>query len=547
MEKLIDLGELAEVCAERRGKFKGIGPISLASETWAKILDQYQQISQSDSASVIGDHTIQITTSNGKAVWISVQELPQCWAIIPYYLAIREYEKATNRIAEISGVLRTASIWSELPATKWDLLSQSEDGRKIKAAIMEALPDEDQRDLYTKFLSNPTWSGVNKKLNRLDWASSAVTVTGNWLANAADRRSVLVAAISQLPEISTELSSAFESSDSKGSSELISIENPDTRSGELTAGENKLFYGPPGAGKSYKVDAESKGAITVRTVFHPDTQYSDFVGTLKPALEDSSSGHQITYGFSPGPFASALVAAVNNADKRVVLIIEELNRAQAAAVFGELFLLLDRKPNGESTYDCDFPTAEFANWYNRNVRAEVSSKKMRIPANLSIFATMNSADFGVFPLDTAFRRRWHSEYVPIDYSSGPEGTIELSTVSGNASVPWRAFAEGLNKFLLQEYDVPEDRLVGPWFVTDNELVANKLPGKLLIYLWDDLLRHEQRSKLFSDLIGSYGELHSRNDRGEVVFGRKFVSFLEDYMVRGTSRSDAEPATEQNSE
>jgi 5-methylcytosine-specific restriction endonuclease McrBC GTP-binding regulatory subunit McrB len=85
------------------------------------------------------------------------------------------------------------------------------------------------------------------------------------------------------------------------------------------------------------------------------------------------------------------MAALNNSERRVVIVIEELNRAQAAAVFGELFLLLDRNPSGESTYDCDFPTAEFASWYVRNARVAVDSIKMRIPANLSIFATMNSA------------------------------------------------------------------------------------------------------------------------------------------------------------
>jgi hypothetical protein len=294
MEHLTDLREVAAICADRLGKFNEIGPISLGSGTWEKVLDEYRRISQSDHASMIGGHSIRITTNNGKAVWISVQELPQCWAIIPYYQTLREYERTTNIIARVSRVPRNTAIWTELPSEKWDTLSESEDGRKIVDAIGKVLTNEAQRQLYTRFLSDPEWSGVNKKLNRLDWVSAAVTVTGNWLANAADRRSVLVAAIAELPEIPSELSAAFERANSKTSNDEGSIEKPKKGSGAPPVGENKLFYGPPGAGKSYKVDSETKDAIVVRTVFHPDTQYSDFVGTLKPVLDDNGSGNQVT-------------------------------------------------------------------------------------------------------------------------------------------------------------------------------------------------------------------------------------------------------------
>ena len=113
-------------------------------------------------------------------------------------------------------------------------------------------------------------------------------------------------------------------------------------------GENILFYGAPGTGKSDAIGKRIGNSPNVTTVFHPDMQNSDFIGALKPAVD----GENVTYKFSPGPFAKALRSAYNKPEQNVYLVIEELNRAPAMAVFGELFQLLDREDNGESTYEC---------------------------------------------------------------------------------------------------------------------------------------------------------------------------------------------------
>lgn len=282
----------------------------------------------------------------------------------------------------------------------------------------------------------------------------------------------------------------------------------------LTGGENIIFYGAPGTGKTHTVDAMVDGKLCVRTVFHPDMQNSDFVGALKPVMQED----RVTYSFSPGPFALALRNALAQPDRENYLVIEELNRAPAAAVFGDLFLLLDRDGNGAGKYDVDFPTPEFKAWLSTSLDREVN--RVSLPSNLWLLATMNSADQGVYPIDTAFRRRWRQEYVPIDYSAAPSGVLDIVLGDGSTqSVPWHVFAKTVNEHLTEQLDVAEDRLLGPWFVTAEDLARSSLiPGKVLIYLWDDLLRHHGREKVFDvSAVKTFGEVSARVLTSQRVF------------------------------
>lgn len=320
----------------------------------------------------------------------------------------------------------------------------------------------------------------------------------------------LKAAIKLLKEISTADKAAHKS------------DHHTAEADRLTGGNNTIYYGAPGTGKSHTVDKLSKNDEVIRTVFHPDVQNSDFVGTLKPVRE----GGDISYRFSPGPFSIALVEAMNNPDKKVWLVIEELNRAPAAAVFGDLFLLLDREENGTGEYDVNCPNEEFARWFEEQTGDKTG--KIRLPSNLWIAATMNSADQGVYPLDTAFRRRWIQKYIRINYDAGPNGSIGVMQDEGYENVlEWRAFVKALNEHLTDELSIAEDRLVGPWFVKESELGDDgALPGKVLIYLWDDLLRHHGREAIFNTArVKTYGDLSSRVDDGKPVFSDSFLARL----------------------
>ena len=295
--------------------------------------------------------------------------------------------------------------------------------------------------------------------------------------------------------------------------------NPDA----VTGAENLIFYGAPGTGKTHAVNERVGDKHSIRTVFHPDLQNSDFVGALKPVTRDGD----VTYEFSPGPFARALRAAILRPNEEVYLIIEELNRAPAAAVFGDLFLLLDRDSTGLGRYDADFPTDEFKAWLRAECGQEI--EKLRLPANLWLLATMNSADQGVFPLDTAFRRRWKQQYINIDYAISPAGNFNIVKVDGNqAPIAWSNFARILNDYLTDHLSIAEDRLLGPWFVSDVELAASELvSGKVLIYLWDDLLRHHGRDIIFNTAaVKTYGALSHRVSRSETIFAAGFLGALD---------------------
>lgn len=282
-------------------------------------------------------------------------------------------------------------------------------------------------------------------------------------------------------------------------------------------GCNRIIYGAPGTGKSYLIEKTTDEKLIVRTVFHPETQYSDFVGCLKPVME----ADRVAYRFRPGAFTEALVKAVTNPNQVHTLIIEEINRAPAAAVFGEIFQLLDRKPDGRSCYEIDISDPDLLNYLNKNTGGYFSSGKLWIPSNLSLLATMNSSDQAVMPLDTAFKRRWSFEYVQLNFDSAPSQLLKLQTSQGLFAITWGDFANNVLNPLLKDFSVPEDRLIGPFFLNETELKdwESALRGKLFVYLWDDVLRHkvQERARLFASDFRTFGELYNSFPR-EPVFG-----------------------------
>lgn len=293
----------------------------------------------------------------------------------------------------------------------------------------------------------------------------------------------------------------------------------------LAGGENVIFYGAPGTGKSNRVEniVRDAGKEPIRTVFHPDLQNSDFFGCLKPRMK----GKNVRYEFAPGPFMEALSEAYETPGEPVYLVIEELNRAAAAAVFGDLFLLLDRDDAGAGEYSVSFPSPESRAWFEG--KTETVQTRIKLPSNLFIYATMNSADQGVYPIDTAFRRRWRQEYLPINPKFGPDGEIAYVDAAGDQhTMEWRAFVGLLNDHLLSNrvLAIAEDRLLGQWFVKEKELDGASIPQKVLLYLWDDLLRHEGRDHIFNtEKIKTYGALDKATVADSRILSDSFLDVL----------------------
>ena len=278
---------------------------------------------------------------------------------------------------------------------------------------------------------------------------------------------------------------------------------------------NMIYFGAPGTGKSYCLNAEKNQLISYctdnyeRVTFHPDYTYANFVGTYKPVTD----GKDITYKYVPGPFTRILVKALKNPSEPFILIIEEINRANVAAVFGEVFQLLDRE-NYESQYLINV-SEDMKNYLRNELKYHKcyygnglgdNFDKIKIPSNMFIWATMNSADQGVFPMDTAFKRRWDFEYLGID--DGEEKIENLKFKLNGKEYSWNRLRRAINKVLVQEYNINEDKLLGPFFAftkyIDEDIPSIEIPtdnfidvfkNKIIMYLFEDVAR-SRRNELF---------------------------------------------------
>ena len=282
---------------------------------------------------------------------------------------------------------------------------------------------------------------------------------------------------------------------------------------------NRIVFGAPGTGKSYKLKTDSEqlkknfNGKYERVTFHPDYTYSQFVGTYKPVMAED--GEKIKYEYVPGPFIrvlkDALSGAISKDNKPYLLIIEEINRAKVAAVFGEVFQLLDRDDEGVSEYEIH-ATEDMKRYFVSEIGGVLSDyDSIRIPNNMYIWATMNSADQGVFPMDTAFKRRWSFEYIGINESQEKmsDGNIVLGKETHAVEISWNKLRKTINDLLAMEYKVNEDKLMGPFFlgkkVTESDENGNiKNPetfikmfkSKVIMYLYEDAAK-QHKHKLFS--------------------------------------------------
>lgn len=310
---------------------------------------------------------------------------------------------------------------------------------------------------------------------------------------------------------------------------------------------NRIYFGAPGTGKSYTLNQEKDkllvdGGEYERVTFHPDYSYANFVGTYKPIpCKDCEGKDAITYSYVPGPFMRIYVKALKNSrtdvPKPFLLIIEEINRANVAAVFGDVFQLLDRGDDEVSEYPIQ--ASEDIKKYlaqPENLGGSPDDySEIRIPDNMFIWATMNSADQGVFPMDTAFKRRWDFTYLGIDDSeAGIVGKkVELGEGEYRRVVEWNVLRKAINSELLT-YKVNEDKLMGPYFISKKNLpegdtfdpkeFTRVFKNKVLMYLFDDAAK-QKRPSLFAGCKDENKNLYSQicrefDTKGVLIFCTK---------------------------
>ena len=322
------------------------------------------------------------------------------------------------------------------------------------------------------------------------------------------------------------------------------------------AGLQQIYYGAPGTGKSKAIKDLTFGEDVIRTTFHPDSDYASFVGTYKPITEEVDlrdcygkkviddeteevvKEERIAYKFIPQAFLEAYVKAWKKlgSGKKQYLIIEEINRGNCAQIFGDLFQLLDRNEYGFSDYpivaDKDmqkFLEKEFEGWEITNkdkinqlygeanmVSLIMKGERLVLPSNLYIWATMNTSDQSLFPIDSAFKRRWDWKYVPIREGRDKETNAKLNWYinTGDRQYDWWSFVSQVNK-LIGSLTNSEDKKLGYFFCKADygEINTNLFVSKVIFYLWNDV---------FKDY--GFDDKDFQNEEGKIL---SFDRFYED--------------------
>lgn len=272
--------------------------------------------------------------------------------------------------------------------------------------------------------------------------------------------------------------------------------------------KNIIFYGAPGTGKSHKVKelVQGKEERTLRVTFHPEYDYSSFVGGYKPTMD----GNDIRYEFVPQAFINIYMNAWNDLALGDVqdyyLIIEEINRGNCAEIFGDVFQLLDRS----SDYDIT-PSKELKEFLMDekkgllNIEYGLKGGKLQLPPNLNILATMNTSDQSLFPMDSAFKRRWDWEYIPINYvfSEDNQSSKFRVRISENESFSWLSFIKSVNEYVKQNDNLGMDKCIGNYFIkpVDEYIELDTFINKVIFYLWNDVFKDEaEEQSIFKNKV-----------------------------------------------
>ena len=307
----------------------------------------------------------------------------------------------------------------------------------------------------------------------------------------------------------TRVNSYLDLNPKKTNIEILQVENIDIEEHFPLNSINKIFYGAPGTGKSHKVKELVKGKEerTERVTFHPEYDYASFVGGYKPTME----GKDIRYEFVPQSFTKIYCDAWNSLslgeNLDFYLVIEEINRGNCAEIFGDIFQLLDRN----SDYDIS-PSKELKEFLLDEKKGlfhkefGLKGDKLKLPPNLNILATMNTSDQSLFPMDSAFKRRWDWEYIPINYDpvyidfnkeEKENKSFSYIITDNNLSFKWIEFIYSINNNWIKTNDnLGMDKCLGNYFIKseDSKISIDSFINKVVFYLWNDVFKDEDEEK-----------------------------------------------------
>ncbi|QZX49406.1 AAA family ATPase [Mycoplasma sp. E35C] len=319
--------------------------------------------------------------------------------------------------------------------------------------------------------------------------------------------------------------------------------------------KNKIYYGVPGCGKSHKVYEEIKKeeAFHLRTVFHPDYSNADFIGQIMPTVDDNGN---IKYSFKPGPFSLALEEAYKKPNEDIFFVIEEINRGNAASIFGDVFQLLDRDDEGVSKY----PIINLD--IQKYLESKIENQKFEqifIPKNLILVATMNTSDQNVFALDNAFKRRWNFIKIDNDIQNNENHPYKDWYVPGlDEPTTWKEFVVVINKIITKHQKdnlfLSEDKMIGQYFVDKNLLIESEeelknnnktlnekaqfFANKVIMYLWEDVFKMD-REAIFNSDYNSLDELIKDFCNKKMIFNQNFKTKIEEFRNQESKQTFSE--------
>lgn len=579
MEELLDLGvlkaSLSELIAhsnmddcvlpdEFKAKFRSFGEYKI---------EQYNL------------YTLQVSSRKSLLV------IPNQWVYIAacccqYYIELMKYKNKLEALGFTNDMYEACH-----PSKDNGDISEDQKTKEIckeKAEYYLENYDGADKEFLVNFLWNYEYWGGGKNIKRSnDFTDSPVLN----IANTINASSSLIGAIVKGLANQDCLNLLLESEEWKSFEGSSASSNAPKKTSESKFPLQQIFYGAPGTGKSHAINELTAGKDVIRTTFHPDTDYSTFVGAYKPTTKSvpvttvigtnavpvmyngkEMMEDKIVYEYVSQAFLQAYVAAwrkycdVQEGEEPVdeFLIIEEINRGNCAQIFGDLFQLLDRGDEGFSEYpikadsdmkkllEKEFEGLEIKNKEginalfkgDKDIVAEVlAGDVLLLPNNLYIWATMNTSDQSLFPIDSAFKRRWDWNYVPIS-DAGKKWMIEVN----GAQYDWWKFLEAINdKVYHATYS--EDKKLGYFFckAKDGVISADKFVSKVIFYLWNDVFKDSEfEGDTFKDEDGeklSFDKFYSVENNQVKVNGTKIVKFLSNLNLSPDSEADEDNSEE----
>ncbi|MBR6197071.1 MAG: AAA family ATPase [Bacteroidaceae bacterium] len=519
------------------------------------------------SQTTYNDYSVIVKTSGGLNIY-----LPNQWLYIASYFT--DFYNELIRYRKVA-----LSVFSP---DKLKELKDNELSAEDKESIEKLDLSEQSKTYLIVFITDYSWWSGGKTVDRQDFFNSPILNSSKLVNVSQTYVADLCAFLADKPEL---VEAIIESAEAAQKENIL----PQT-----DFPLQQIYYGAPGTGKSHVVKAMTEGKKVIRTTFHPDSDYSTFVGAYKPTTgllpicnelgqpikigENVLHKEQIAYEFVPQAFLQAYVkawefyaeASEDEEPKAQFLVIEEINRGNCAQIFGDLFQLLDRNAAGFSDYPINadkdmekqlakmfngmppIPMADSINaLYGKDVVSDVvSGKILLLPNNLYIWATMNTSDQSLFPIDSAFKRRWDWQYMPI--SDAKKGwQIEAN----GKRYDWWQFLQKIND-KIEAATYSEDKKLGYFFckAKDGIIDAETFVGKVLFYLWNDVFKDnsfDDDKTLFTDEDGtplSYHKFYTVDDNGNAKIAEdKVVLLLKNLGLLPVEESEIEDTEEEEDE